>query len=408
MHQERISVHHIGGRNGSRAFPILKGFEKDIINILYDADTDCLEHIRDKNQYLKSELHILPYGFGDACKEASLNINYDPFTSSLYDKNPDYNSYYSFSGDYDYIWAEVGRTLEKRKVNLVTMDHIITSDETPIPAPDFLSIDTQGSEYEILQGAEEALKTNILALVLEAEFHPIYIGQKLFGDLTKFLSDKGFHFVKFLNLQEQSPFRSPIGLRGEGFCTVCDALFLKRIDRLNNIDNADLRFLSLRKLAFIALVFNQFEYAVECLRLSKEARGYKPDMDRKANYFGLLDEIEHQMENMSKVYPETFVSRYPSFAASKSRFEIPSEKQLADSAVHLRMIHNIKRAVKSTPRLYSVLRFFKSIFDIYLLKGIPHLKMAAGGYSTLEKVLIRYGLKEQAKLLRKNRIRQAN
>ena len=44
--EKKLSVHHIGGRAGSRAFPILKHFEKDIINVLYDADADCMEQAR--------------------------------------------------------------------------------------------------------------------------------------------------------------------------------------------------------------------------------------------------------------------------------------------------------------------------------------------------------------------------
>jgi hypothetical protein len=42
----RISVHHIGGRGGSRSFPILESFEQDIINVIYDADKECIEQIR--------------------------------------------------------------------------------------------------------------------------------------------------------------------------------------------------------------------------------------------------------------------------------------------------------------------------------------------------------------------------
>src|SRR5438094_4389681 len=85
---ERISIHHVGGRDGSRAFPICQAFEGDIINVLYDADEDCVGQIKERNQRLTSEIHVLPAGLADACKNAELNINFDPYTSSRRDLNP--------------------------------------------------------------------------------------------------------------------------------------------------------------------------------------------------------------------------------------------------------------------------------------------------------------------------------
>lgn len=259
INDKRLSVPHIGGRSGSRAFPILNKFERDIINVLYDADPDCLTQIQERNQNFESELHVLPYCLGDASRSTSININYDPYTSSLYDSNPDYNSYYYFYGDHDYLWSEATKAMEKRHIEVVTIDSIFQSNKCPIPPPDFLSIDTQESEYEILLGAKETLKSGIVVLVIEAEFHPVYKGQKLFGDLVKLLSDYGFNFVRFLDIHEMSPFRAPYWFRGKGFHTFSDALFFKRIDNID-IDNYEkdevTRYLMLQKLTFIAIIFN--------------------------------------------------------------------------------------------------------------------------------------------------------
>jgi hypothetical protein len=51
----KLSIHHVGGRAGSRSFPHMKQFEKDIINVLYDADEDCLE----QNKALNHHLYII-------------------------------------------------------------------------------------------------------------------------------------------------------------------------------------------------------------------------------------------------------------------------------------------------------------------------------------------------------------
>jgi hypothetical protein len=51
--------------------------------VLYDADPDCLTQIQECNKNRKSELHVLPYCFADACESTVFNVNYDPYTSSL-------------------------------------------------------------------------------------------------------------------------------------------------------------------------------------------------------------------------------------------------------------------------------------------------------------------------------------
>ena len=71
-------------------------------------------------------------------------------------------------------------------------------------------------------------------------------------------------------MQEMSPYRYPLGLRGGGFHTLSEALFLRKIDVVNNLLSDPIEcYINLRKLAFISIVFNQIEYGLECLRHSR-------------------------------------------------------------------------------------------------------------------------------------------
>ena len=79
----KLSIHHIGGRGGSRSFPVLPVFENDIVNVLYDADQDCLDQVEAYNRKLQSDLHVLPHCLAEKSGPVTLNINYDPYTSSL-------------------------------------------------------------------------------------------------------------------------------------------------------------------------------------------------------------------------------------------------------------------------------------------------------------------------------------
>ena len=393
----KISVHHIGGRAGSRAFPILRSFEKDIINVLYDADKDCIEGIKEANRNHESELYVFPYCFSSEVSSSKLNINYDPYTSSLYKFNPYYNGHYFFNMDHDYIFGEVCKPMVERSVDLVTIDHMFR-DMPDFPKPDFLSLDTQGSEWDILNGARETLKNSVLAVALEVEFHSIYQGQKLFGDISGLLSSLGFQFVKFDYLGISSPYRAPVGLRGEGFQTYGEAFFLKRIENIeseNKIDN----FLMFQKMAFIAIVNNQFEYGLKCLERSKDINRQYSIFEQLKNvpeYCKFLSELEKQIMKMPQHFPPTFAEKY-TFETSKARFDTV-EKQRSYA-------YSIKLCIKKIPGLIKVVRPGLIKVD-RMAKRLIHFKYIKR-YSNVEKVWVRYNLIAQAKILMKNRIIQS-
>jgi len=60
---------------------------------------------------------------------------------------------------------------------------------------DFLKLDTQGSEYEVLEGAGNLLK-KVKQIKCEVEFSQWYKGQKLAKDVKLFLENNGFTLYK--------------------------------------------------------------------------------------------------------------------------------------------------------------------------------------------------------------------
>lgn len=402
---KHISVHHIGGRSGSRAFPVLSKFEKDIINVIYDADADCVEQIRQRNQKLESKLHVLPYCLSDAAKSKFININYDPYTSSFYELNPDYKAYYFFYSDHDYIMSEAAKTMERRQLKVVNIDSIFEPGNVSMPPPDFLSIDTQGAEYEILQGAKETLKSDVLALVIETEFHSIYKDQRLFGDLAGLLAGYGFDFVRFLSMQEMSAFRAPVGLRGSGFQVSADSLFLRKINTIAKSSDDDFRrFIMLQKLAFIATIFNQFEYGLECLRQSKQIGNNSVVNQGDPGYLVFLRDLKDAIDKMPEIYPATFISKFKSFKLSKSRFE-----NTALDAVDHSISKRIKQILRKMSVVYSLLKYARASFNKFFklcCQIALQLESAFCVSTKVEKIFLKYGLIPQAKLLKRNRIIQ--
>jgi len=385
MTNKNIFIHHIGGRSGNMAFPSLKYFEKDFTNVLYEADVTCIEQIKDANKNSKSKTYVLPYCISNICKSANFNINYDPYTSSLHDINPAYNLYYFSTDEYDYTIEETTKTVKKIQIETYDIDTIFSSKELNIQPPDFLSLDTQGSEYEILEGAQQTLKSSVVALVLEVEFHQLYKDQKLFGDISKKLSDLGFDFVKFLQISEMSPFRGPTSLRSEGYQICADALFLRRLDNtINKSEELNYKqYVMLRKAAFIAIIYNQFEYGIECLNRSRNIIcNHNSNNQDEPTYERFLKDLETQIEKMYKVYPKTFSSTF-TFDESNARFQTSITSARFDT-------------LKKIPLIIPILKLgFTTMCNILMLKN-----------TNVERILLNYGLKTQVKTIKEKRVKQ--
>jgi len=398
----RLSVHHVGGRSGSRGFPDLLCFEGDLINVIYEADDDCVEQIFERNRGRDSELHVLDSCLADKVQSTTFNINYDPYTSSLLETNEDYGSFYSYSGGgdgkYDYIQSETNKTVEKRPVVTTTLDEIFTTNPMDLQLPDFLSLDTQGTEYEILQGGRSTVSPGLLALVAEVGFHPTYKGQRLFGDLCELLSDMGFHFVKFIALMEASPFRGPLGLRAQGFQLQGEALFLKRIESIPHDVPLD-AIVMLKKLAFISIVFSQFEYGLQCLERANQmiVEYGLDDSGSGCTYLNFLKGLEVEVAKTPEIYPQTFASRYTQ-ESSSARFNVS-----ADSPAGRKLKARITRRLGAITNRFRWSKFLKR----WLIDGLQSKRRTGDQNSGVEAFLIQFGLENQAQDLRKSRLSQS-
>jgi len=69
---------------------------------------------------------------------------------------------------------------------------------------EFIKIDTQSTEYEVLQGSLKTLSDRTVALFVEVEFLQMYENQKLFSDVEIFLRQYGFSCYGFHSLHHRS------------------------------------------------------------------------------------------------------------------------------------------------------------------------------------------------------------
>ena len=92
-------------------------------------------------------------------------------------------------------WHERSELLRVTECNCRTLDSTIEELSLPFSF-DFIKIDAQGAEYEILRGAENFLLNSCTGLHLELFNIPLYKGIKLLPEVKEYLDGFGFSLIK--------------------------------------------------------------------------------------------------------------------------------------------------------------------------------------------------------------------
>lgn len=92
-------------------------------------------------------------------------------------------------------WHKRSELLKVEECDCKTLDQTLEELDLPFSF-DFLKIDAQGAEFEILRGAEDFLKNSCTGLHLELFNIPLYKGIKLLPDVAEYLKGFGFRLIK--------------------------------------------------------------------------------------------------------------------------------------------------------------------------------------------------------------------
>lgn len=105
------------------------------------------------------------------------------------DRFPAGNSYYRENPRYQPIAAEIYSDDHKRRVKAVTLDAVVNLKQ--FPKPDFIKMDIQGSELDVLKGAEETIK-DVEHIVLELQRVEYNLGAPLNKDVIDYMDSLGY------------------------------------------------------------------------------------------------------------------------------------------------------------------------------------------------------------------------
>lgn len=214
----------------------------------FEPDQDEVNKLNKNNLNRK----YYPYALWKNNGEIEINIAKNEFTSSIY--RPNSNIIKKFE---DKHW-KFRLTQRRMMVTCTTLDFLLKKEKID---PDFLKIDTQGAEYEILQGSNDALTKNIICVLVETWTIEVHKGQKLSGEIMTYMNTHGFDLFD-INIAAAWNRKSILNLnrRGKRQIIGLDLLFFKR-ENTKTIQNID----KMIKLAIIADMYGFPDFALDLL-----------------------------------------------------------------------------------------------------------------------------------------------
>lgn len=277
LENNKINVIDIGCRGG--ATPELFFLYKHINLIGFDADKDEVSNLNSNKELASQFNKVAFYNYALDAEEGikTLYLTRSLGSSSLYRPSSKYKSLFSGKSGLD-VMSEI--QLKTEKLDVVVEKEMIKD-------IDFIKLDTQGTELNILKGAGKSLLPNILMVESEVEFQEMYENQPLFPELDIFLREHNFTLVYLNRVYERiSTLNSNKYGYSKGLLTFGDVLYVKSI-------SASQDFTSEKIVKFIVLLANYgyYDYAREVFKLNES---------KLSEYASLLNQLL-QVNNNSKL-----------------------------------------------------------------------------------------------------------
>jgi FkbM family methyltransferase len=293
-----VRYHHIGGRGGKFPINIPMPLRDSVCLTLYDADSSCIEEIKAKisnENFMGCE--VLPYCLSGQEGKTDFIITKQPHNSSLLPPNSDVYNYIRNSPKFGSMrLGEMLTPHSVEKLDTVLLSTVIKNEDKP--NPDFISLDIQGAEYDVIFASQHIFKEALL-INLEAMFLPMYQNQKTFPDIHNLMTNLGFVMVDLQLYDPHHLCRTPLDFSAKGFLMDGEAFYIKKPD----LDNWSLE--KILKYCFAAILCHQTHLCIKIFELFDEKyleEISSLELEEAPSYILLIMELYEAHKKANKYY----------------------------------------------------------------------------------------------------------
>jgi len=297
----KTTVIDAGGRYGLH--PTWKSFSGELAYYLFEPDLSECERLLSKYANRADEIYILNLALdkGDGLLEIDVFKNRAMSSSAV--RNP-ISSLFK-----DERLREV-HIIDRIKVQSRSIDSFSVENMLEV---DFLKLDTEGSEYDILLGARNQISKNVIGVRVEVSFDHIFEGKPLFGAISEFLLNENF-FLLNLDYNGRGDYQNEfVNLDGRyGILTASDAVFLRRKDSFFEMDESGGISQATRILKYAAFCFENgaSDVGLDFLLCGRRDHDANFDLINETSLFRFVDRSVHKLFYTLKWQPGQSLQRH--------------------------------------------------------------------------------------------------
>lgn len=224
------------------------------------------------NRSAAPNVRYYPCALGRTEEVRTLHVTAHPMCSSLYPTDERYIDVFQNLDDM--------RPAGTAEILTISLDRF--AEQYAVGGLDFVKLDIQGAELEVLSGGTRVLG-DVLMVISEVEFVPLYRGQPLYGDVDAFMRSRGFMLHKLLGMAGR--LMRPFKLNGSGNYPVqflwSDAAFVRDLFALDTLAPDQLL-----KLAVLLDLYESRDVAVHALTRHDTLQGTRFAVEYRASATG--------------------------------------------------------------------------------------------------------------------------
>jgi FkbM family methyltransferase len=256
----------------------LKSLIKDPIILV---DIGASDGIEEKWEELKDFCHFITFDPDPRAQIPKTGLSHQNFPIGLWSKKDKKILYlkkfskastiYPTNDEFlsSFLNFECHKNVGTSEIKLDSLENVLNKG----PFPDFIKIDAEGADLEILKGAEKFISSSCLGLQVEVSFVERHKNSAFFSDIEIFLRSFGFSLMD-LKSEKWIRTNNVFGINSRAQIIWADAIFLlskqtllKRLLFLKLEDRQN----TLAKFITILLAYNMHDYAIDiCQSALKE------------------------------------------------------------------------------------------------------------------------------------------